>query len=423
MCAKMCAAHIFNLLDYMTMRTKQLISYPTLNDKHGDPSKDWYVEYAFRLPGESQEHRYRIYRGLKRTVSIEERRRNAEIIIAERTAYIKSGRYLSDPGNTTPLRNDDNHRQEWRRHYQIEQHLLLDNIITEYLVNIRGTIRTASYRKYTGEYNIFSQWSKTTLGENVYIGDFNPEQIQHFFDYLAADEHDGGRGLCHESIKQYRMRLCNLFDYARKTGLYTRDNPCMDIRNRGKYVDLAPAPFSQDERTRLKNAIRPNQPYLWLAIELMYYSAIRPGEARLLKVGDIDQERKIIRIVNSVSKNKKTQNVGISDDTLHLMKELGVFAYSPDLYLFGQGGIPSDKPLGKSTMRERFLQYRRELHIDDSRKLYSWKHTGAIEALEHGMNIVQLKDHMRHANIDTSMRYAKKRTPDAHAADAYIPKI
>lgn len=405
------------------MRTKQLISYPTLNDKKGDSSKDWYVEYAFRLPGETQEHRFRLYRGLKRTVPTEERRRNAAIIIADRTEYLKSGRYLSDPDNTTPLRHDDSHRQEWQRYNQIEQRLLLDNIIKDYLGSINGTIRGTSYRKYTGEFNIFSGWAKRFFGENAYISNFNSEQIQLFFDYLAADERDGGRGLCHESIKQYRMRLCNLFDFARKNGVYTTNNPCTDVRNRGKYVDLAPVPFSQDERVRLKNAIRPRQPYLWLAIELMYYSAIRPGEARLLKVGDIDAERKIIRIVNSVSKNKKTQYVGINDHTLQLMKELGVFLYDPQLYLFGQGGTPSDKPLGKSTMRERFLQYRRELHIDDSRKLYGWKHTGAIEALARGMDILRLKDHMRHENIDTSMKYAKKRAPDTHAAEAYIPNI
>lgn len=402
------------------MRTAQLISYPTLNDKKGDASKDWYVEYAFRLPGEKKEHRFRIYRGLKRTVPVEARKVNALGIIDDRTYYLKSGLYLSDPENTNPVRHDDSHRFEWKRHQTISLTLLLDTIIQEYLAHIKGSIRIASFRKYSGEYNIFSEWTKREMGDNVCIGYFRAEDIQRFFDYLAADD---GRGLCHESIKQYRMRLTNLFDFARKNGRYSGDNPCSDILNRGKYVDLAPVPFSADERTRLKNAIRYRQPYLWLAIELMYYSAIRPGEARLLKVGDIDRERKIIRVRNTVAKNKLTQSVGINDDTLQLMEELGVFSYAPELYLFGRGGTPSDNPLGKSTLRERFLQYRRELHIDDSRKLYGWKHTGAIEALEHGMDVVRLKDHMRHANIETSMRYAKKRVPDAHAAEAYIPKL
>ena len=415
----MCGTY-FQLTVFIIMRTAQLISYPTLNDKHGDASKDWYVEYAFRLPGETQEHRFRIYRGLKRTVPVDVRTANAMAIIEDRTYYLKSGLYLSDPENTNPVRHDDSHRFEWKRHHFLAQQLLLDTIIHEYLDHIQGSIRLASLRKYTGEYHVFSEWAKRELGNDVCIGYFRTEDIQRFFDYLAADD---GRGLCHESIKQYRMRLTNLFDFARKNRRYKDDNPCIDILNRGKYVDLAPVPFSTDERTRLKNAIRFRQPYLWLAIELMYYSAIRPGEARLLKVGDIDRERRLIRVRATVAKNKQTQSVGINDDTLQLMKELGVFSYAPELYLFGRGGTPSDKPLGISTLRERFLQYRRELHIDDSRKLYGWKHTGAIMALENGMDVVRLKDHMRLANIETSMRYARKRVPDAHAAEAYIPKI
>lgn len=403
------------------MRTKQLISYPTLNDKGGDASKSWYVEYSFRLPGSNTLHKFRICQGLRFTVPTDIRYARAKAIIADRTEYLKSGRYLSDPENTTPLRFDDSHRDEWQRHHAIEQHLLLPNVINDYMEDIRGTVRLTSFRKYRGEYNVFTEWSKKNMGEEVCIGYFQEKDVQRFFNYLADE--DEGRGLCHESIKQYRMRLICLFDFARKEGYYTGDNPCTDIKNRGKYVDLAPVPFTQDERTRLKRAIRYRQPYLWLAIELMYYSAIRPGEARLLKVGDIDRERKIIRIRNSVSKNKQTQSAGINDETLQLMEELGVFSYAPELYLFGHGGTPSDKPLGKSTLRERFLQYRRELNIDDSRKLYGWKHTGAIEALEHGMDVVRLKDHMRHADISTSMRYAKKRVPDAHAAEAYIPKL
>ena len=155
----------------------------------------------------------------------------------------------------------------------------------------------------------------------------------------------------------------------------------------------------------------------------MYYSAIRPGEARLLRVGDIDRERRLVNIRNSVAKNKRTQQVGINKDTLSLMERLGVFAYAPDLYLFGQGGVPGVKPIGKSTMRTRFRQYRKQLHIPADRTLYAWKHTGAINALEKGMDLIKLKDHMRHANIDTTMQYAKKRGRDVHAADGYIDQL
>jgi integrase len=288
--------------------------------------------------------------------------------------------------------------------------------------DMKGTIRLGSFRKYQGEMNVFLDWIKAE-NQPLFIGMYTQERLQSFFDYLAREESEGGRGLCYGSIKQYRQRLSGLFAYAKKMGVFGDANPADDIRNRGKLVDCAPSPFTKDERTRLKEAILPRQPYLWLAIELLYYSAIRPGEARLLKVGDIDRERRLVNIRNSVAKNKRTQQVGLNKDTLSLMERLGVFAYHPDLYLFGRGGIPSDKPIGKSTLRTRFSEYRRQLHIPADRTLYAWKHTGAINALEKGMDLVKLKDHMRHANIDTTMQYAKKRGRDVHAADGYIDQL
>lgn len=404
------------------MRTKQLISYPTLNDKNGDPTKDWYVEYSFRLPGDDQLHRYRICRGLRRTVPIDQRYTIAAEIIRDRTEYLKTGVYLDHPDDTSPLRKDDTHRPEHQRFTERSEQYRLPYIIDRYMQDMKGTIRLGSFRKYQGEMNVFLDWIKAE-NQPLYIGMYTQERLQSFFDYLAREESEGGRGLCYGSIKQYRQRLSGLFAYAKKMGVFGDANPADDIRNRGKLVDCAPSPFTKDERTRLKEAILPRQPYLWLAIELLYYSAIRPGEARLLKVGDIDRERRLVNIRNSVAKNKRTQQVGLNKDTLSLMERLGVFAYHPDLYLFGRGGIPSDKPIGKSTLRTRFSEYRRQLHIPADRTLYAWKHTGAINALEKGMDLVKLKDHMRHANIDTTMQYAKKRGRDVHAADGYIDQL
>lgn len=404
------------------MRTKQLISFPTLNDKNGDTTKDWYVEYSFRLPGDDQLHRYRICGGMRRTVPKEQRYKIAAEIIRDRTEYLKSGYYLDHPDDTSPLRRDDTHRPEHKRFTEASAKYMLGGIVADYLADMEGTIRKTSLQKYTGEMNVFLEWVKKEK-QPLYIGMYNREMMQAFFDYLAKEPCDGGRGLCHESIKQYRQRLSGLFEYAKKNGVFDAENPANDIRNRGKYVDCSPSPYTTDERTMLKEAILPRQPWLWLAIELMYYSAIRPGEARLLRVGDIDRERRCVWIRNSVAKNKRSDAVGINKDTLSLMERLGVFAYHTDLYLFGQGGTPAEKPIGKSTLRTRFRQYRKQLGIPEDRTLYAWKHTGAINALEKGMDILKLKDHMRHANINTSMQYAKKRARDVHAAENFIDQL
>lgn len=399
-------------------RTKSIQNYPTLNNKGGDLSKDWYVEFSFRVPGDPQLHRRRICTGMRRTVPEQQRYKVAAEFISYYTDYLKSGRYIDDPDDMTPLRRDDTHREELRTYLAIEEKYKTVNIVKAYMDGMKGAIRKASHRKYSSEFKVFTDYMSAHGHE--YINQISPVEMQEFFDHLAADEQDGGRNLCRQSIKQYRLQLRLLFEYARTESLYTETNPCEAVRNKGKIVDLAPTPYTADERQRLKEAILPRQPYLWLAIELLYYSAIRPGEARLLKVGDIDRERRCVIIRNEIAKNKRSQQVGLTNDTLTLMERLGVFAYHADLYIFGHGGVPGVKPIGVSTLRERFQDYRRALHIPESRKLYSWKHTGAIVALDNGMDLIKLKDHMRHADVSTTMQYAKKRARDVHAAESFI---
>ncbi|GHV43241.1 hypothetical protein FACS1894180_1730 [Bacteroidia bacterium] len=45
-------------------RKHAIIIYPSLKDYQSDLSKKWYVEYHWRVPGEKEPHRERIYKGL-----------------------------------------------------------------------------------------------------------------------------------------------------------------------------------------------------------------------------------------------------------------------------------------------------------------------------------------------------------------------
>ena len=70
-------------------RTKDLISFPLLNDCGGDLSKGWYVQYLYYLPLSGDRIRKRLFSGLN--VGTErERRKLAKKIIAEKTEWLKS---------------------------------------------------------------------------------------------------------------------------------------------------------------------------------------------------------------------------------------------------------------------------------------------------------------------------------------------
>jgi len=49
------------------MRKREKIIYTYLNDRGGDLSKKWYIEYQFTLPDATESIRERVYKGLSGT--------------------------------------------------------------------------------------------------------------------------------------------------------------------------------------------------------------------------------------------------------------------------------------------------------------------------------------------------------------------
>ena len=60
----------------------------------------------------------------------------------------------------------------------------------------------------------------------------------------------------------------------------------------------------------VKDAISKDDPQLWLACQIQYYCAIRPGtELRLMKLKWIDFDKATFRIPNIEAKNNQTEIV------------------------------------------------------------------------------------------------------------------
>jgi integrase len=234
---------------------------------------------------------------------------------------------------------------------------------------------------------------------------FDRKTVIAFVTYLA-DTHKYSK----VTIKKYIQVLRWYFDFEvdRKT---IAENPVKRIPNIGRVVDDAAVPFTDKERKTLKDCIKPACPQLWLACELMFYCAIRPGtEIRLMQVGDIDIARKQIRVPATTAKNNTTEFVDIPDIMINSLNEWNLSVYPSDFYLLGKSGKPDRNHWGKNHFRFEFNKYRKLCAIPDNRKFYSWKHTGAITIIQNGAKPYDLMEHLRHKNFATTEKYIKKRT-------------
>lgn len=158
---------------------------------------------------------------------------------------------------------------------------------------------------------------------------------------------------------------------------------------------------------------------------MQYYAAIRPGnEMRFLKVKDIDFDTKVITIRNYHAKNGRTEAIQMPDALYDWLIKYDIDMSIQDYYVFGRGGIPGPEALSKNSLRLRFNKFRDRLNLPKDVKLYSWKHSGAQELSNAGVNMYEISRHLRHKNITTTEHYTRKRLgPRSSAIKHNFPDI
>ena len=161
-------------------------------------------------------------------------------------------------------------------------------------------------------------------------------------------------------------------------------------------------------------------------LSLAYGCGMRAGEVVRLKVGDIDGEQKIIRIVQS--KGRKDRNVMLPGDILGLLREWwkerptsqdqGVTG--PDRVIFpGYNG----KHLSPRQISRLFKQAARAAGITKPVTLHTLRHSFATHLLERGVDIRVIQALLGHAKLTTTARYASVATGMISAVESPLDNL
>ncbi len=392
---------------------------PHLVDAGGDITKEWFVEYSMRDPYTGKMKRFREYRRLKSLKTADERYSYAQTVIEEIKRKILDG--------WSPFARPKEHYHD---------NLLLDTVakrwgaeregvvntrmyLSEFLGVKKGSVSPRSYQTYQSKLRIFCEWVEMRGLQDVYVGSITTEHVLEFLQELAEEKQ-----LSCLSVEKYSQILHSFFDYLIKTKKVVRENPVTGLPRLGRVVDCAAKPIPDRERSLLLAAMRKYDRQLWIVCQLEYYCAIRPGEMRNLKVGDLDFENGLIRVPCTVSKNRLTETVTMPRQLARLFKDEGYCEAAADLYLFSSTGMPGVKRLGKNSFRNRFNALRNRLGLSADFKLYSFKHTGGVMLVNAGVSTWDLQRHFRHKSVETTERYIRKNfAADSDMLKNHFPDI
>lgn len=384
-------------------RKKTVIVLPHLVDAGGDMNKNWFVEYSLRDPYTGEMKRFREYSGFSKLDSAEERYRYGERIIRELSDKIASGwsPFARQKGTYVDNILMDNVARRWGN--EREDVINIRKHLSDFLELKKASVSKKSFQTYQSKMRIFCEWAEHHGVDELHVSRITTGHIQDFLRSIANES-----GLSRLTMQKYAQILHAFFDYLMKDMGYIGANPVVGIPKLGKVVDEAPKPISDDDRRLLMAAMRKYDRQLWIVCQLQYYCAIRPGECRLLKVGDLDFDGETIRVPKDVSKNREGETVVMPAQLVRRLKKEGYADAERGLFLFSASGKPGDRPLGKNYFRNHFNLLRDKLGLSPDYKLYSFKYTGGVALVNAGIDTWELQRHFRHKSIDTTEHYLRK---------------
>lgn len=233
------------------------------------------------------------------------------------------------------------------------------------------------------------------------IEKFTPEHIERWLD---------GRRLSNSAYCTQLDTLRAFFRWLRRHKRLLRSNPCSGVDKPLIRRKASPMATPQQFRALCGTARRLGE---LVALHLMFYSGLRINELCHVKVGDVDLDRRLVR----VREGKGTGRSGPRErwTVLHLGSAAVVKLYlwravklHPDLWLLGRG----TKPLSCQSVRAWFNRNRMSAGLPEDLTPHALRH-GFLHMLKvNGVSLEIAANLAGHANLETTRRVYAQLSPE-----------
>lgn len=275
----------------------------------------------------------------------------------------------------------------------------IEHYISQTIEDHKVNVRLSTVQAYQTHSRKFILWLEQNGFAEKHISWLTTAHAQKFLNEIRLPN---GKRPHIKTRWAYRNNLKRLFNLLLKSGNgIISENPFQNTELPPAETTQAKRAFRDYEIDKIKEYCEKNQEEeIWAVIQFVFYTFIRPGELRNVKVNDIDLERGVITVRADIAKNKKKQDVTIPKSFLPFLTEYIKKKY-PKHYVFGING----RRRGEEFFRRKMKKILDELGFESDVSLYSWKHTGAIKFYMQTKDIKALQQQLRHHSLDEVNTY------------------
>jgi len=266
-------------------------------------------------------------------------------------------------------------------------------------------LRQESINSYTSRINHLQKYLVHNKLDDLSIDEFVKAQA---FVYM-----DSYRGIANSTYNNYLLYIHGIFQELKDRKLITQ-NPFSGIPKKKESQKIRLG-LTKHQSDTIMSAVKENDKTLFLAILLLKYCFLRPNEMRKLRKSDFDLDKGCIYIASNQAKNDNAALITIPVQLLPILKEYGIDTGNKSHLIFRSKADPH-KAIGKNALNIAHkkildqLMDKKLLSSITGISIYSWKDTGGAMLIEDGLDIITIKEHMRHKDIATTQRYVQQRS-------------
>lgn len=354
----------------------------SLNDK-------WYVYFNYTHNGVRKS--YRQYSGLNnKKHNINQRRKALADAIKNLDELLKTKKF-------------DTETQTFIKH--VSEQVLVNELVEDYLKLKKQRISHYTYLNYA---SLFDRFKLVT--EGLTLSQINQSFIKDFLKKTPAKP---------QSKRIYRTYISGFFNWLKDEKDINLINPTHGLRlEKNEPVERHKIYSKEEIKSIIDYCDKNGHIILKTVIYLVYGAQMRISEILRMQVEDIHLDYNKIVLPKGKGKIKNREKIVLIDEPLKVyLLNLGLDYKNKDnqkLYFIGQkrayakGMFFGRYPVSKNTIDTRFKLLKKDLQISIHKTLYSFKHTGNVNLLLSGADLIELMYKNGHKKISQTETYARQ---------------
>lgn len=262
-----------------------------------------------------------------------------------------------------------------------------------YLKNIRlySKKTVASYEYDLKDYALFLEKN------NLTIKDDNDKTLKLYLNYIYDKK------ISNKSISRHLSSLRTYYDFLKKENIVT-ENIFKNVKN-PKIEKNIPNFISRDKLNEIFTSFNDSNLDIRnrLVIELLYATGLRVGELVNIKIKDIDFGAQSIKVLGKGSKERYVFYNNTTKEVLkkYLVVRKKIQKKENDYLLLNDKGTP----IKEASVRKIIQTTLMKCGIKSKITPHTFRHTFATDLLNQGLDLVNVKELLGHASLNTTSIY------------------